>query len=61
MADTSLGTPEPLRDPDYTPPLYKAIPLGVQHLLAMFVSNVIPAIMWPGRQASASDLARPNP
>ena len=45
MADTSLGTPEQLRDPDYTPPLAKAIPLGVQHVLAMFVSNVTPAII----------------
>ena len=45
MADTSLGTPEQLRDPDYTPPLAKAIPLGIQHVLAMFVSNVTPAII----------------
>ncbi|MFN7002832.1 MAG: uracil-xanthine permease family protein [Roseinatronobacter sp.] len=48
MADTSLGTPAQLRDPDYTPPLYKAIPLGVQHVLAMFVSNVTPAIIVAG-------------
>ena len=45
MADTSLGTPEQLRDPDYTPPLHKAVPLGIQHVLAMFVSNVTPAII----------------
>ena len=45
MADTSLGTPEQLRDPDYTPPLAKAVPLGIQHVLAMFVSNVTPAII----------------
>ena len=48
MADTSLGTPEQLRDPDYTPPLAKAIPLGIQHVLAMFVSNVTPAIIVAG-------------
>ncbi len=48
MADTSLGTPEQLRDPDFMPPLYKAIPLGVQHVLAMFVSNVTPAIIVAG-------------
>jgi xanthine permease len=48
MADSSLGTPAQLRDPDYTPPLYKAIPLGVQHVLAMFVSNVTPAIIVAG-------------
>ncbi|MBC6442807.1 MAG: purine permease [Rhodobacteraceae bacterium] len=45
MADTSLGTPEQLRDPDYTPPLARAVPLGIQHVLAMFVSNVTPAII----------------
>ncbi len=45
MADTSLGTAEQLRDPNYTPPLSKAVPLGIQHVLAMFVSNVTPAII----------------
>jgi len=45
MADASIGTPEQLRDPNYTPPLVKAVPLGVQHVLAMFVSNVTPAII----------------
>lgn len=45
MADTSLGTAEQLRDPNYTPPLGKAVPLGIQHVLAMFVSNVTPAII----------------
>ncbi len=48
MADTSLGTAEQLRDPDYTPALYKAVPLGIQHVLAMFVSNVTPAIIISG-------------
>ena len=48
MADTSLGTPEQLRDPDYTPALAKAVPLGIQHVLAMFVSNVTPAIIVAG-------------
>ena len=48
MADTSLGTPDQLRDPNFTPPLYKAIPLGIQHVLAMFVSNVTPAIIIAG-------------
>lgn len=45
MSDASIGTPEQLRDPNYTPPLAKAIPLGIQHVLAMFVSNVTPAII----------------
>ncbi|SEA37861.1 uracil-xanthine permease family protein [Rubrimonas cliftonensis] len=48
MSTASLGTPEQLRDPDYTPPLAKAVPLGVQHVLAMFVSNVTPAIIVAG-------------
>lgn len=48
MADTSIGTPAELRDPNFTPPLTKAIPLGIQHVLAMFVSNVTPAIIVAG-------------
>ena len=48
MTDTSIGTPEQLRDPNYMPPLYKAVPLGIQHVLAMFVSNVTPAIIVAG-------------
>ncbi|WP_265518726.1 uracil-xanthine permease family protein [Nitratireductor luteus] len=37
-----------LRDPDYMPPLATAVPLGIQHVLAMFVSNVTPAIIVAG-------------
>ena len=48
MADSSLGTPAQLRDPNFTPPLARAIPLGIQHVLAMFVSNVTPAIIVAG-------------
>ncbi len=47
-ADTSIGTAEQLRDPNYTPPILKAVPLGIQHVLAMFVSNVTPAIIIAG-------------
>lgn len=47
-ASTGLGTAEQLRDPDYTPPLAAAVPLGIQHVLAMFVSNVTPAIIIAG-------------
>jgi NCS2 family nucleobase:cation symporter-2 len=36
---------ESLRDPNYLPPLHQSIPLGVQHVLAMFASNVTPAII----------------
>ncbi len=46
--DNSIGTPEQLRDPNYMPPIGKAIPLGIQHVLAMFVSNVTPAIIVAG-------------
>lgn len=48
MTDNSLGTPAQLRDVNYMPPIHKAIPLGVQHVLAMFVSNVTPAIIVAG-------------
>ncbi len=48
MSNASIGSPEQLRDPNYTPPLAKAIPLGIQHVLAMFVSNVTPAIIVAG-------------
>ena len=48
MTDHSIGTPEQMRDPNYTPALHRAIPLGIQHVLAMFVSNVTPAIIISG-------------
>ncbi len=48
MSDNTLGAPEDLRDPNYMPPLGQAIPLGIQHVLAMFVSNVTPAIIIAG-------------
>ena len=48
MTDASLGTPEQRRDPDFTPPLIHAVPLGIQHVLAMFVSNVTPVIIVAG-------------
>ncbi len=35
-------------DPNLTPPIHKAIPLGIQHVLAMFASNVTPAIIIAG-------------
>ncbi|MCX7568180.1 nucleobase:cation symporter-2 family protein [Sulfitobacter sp. F26169L] len=48
MTTNSIGTPEQLRDPNFTPALHRAIPLGIQHVLAMFVSNVTPAIIIAG-------------
>lgn len=48
MSNSSIGTPEQLRDPDYFPGFGRAVPLGIQHVLAMFVSNVTPAIIISG-------------
>ena len=45
---TSIGTPKQLADPNYTPPMVHAIPLGLQHIMAMFISNVTPAIIVAG-------------
>lgn len=46
--NSPIGSPEQLRDPNYTPPISVAIPLGIQHVLAMFISNVTPAIIIAG-------------
>ncbi|KHA50791.1 uracil-xanthine permease family protein [Sulfitobacter geojensis] len=35
-------------DPNQTPPLAQAVPLGIQHVLAMFASNVTPSIIVAG-------------
>ncbi|MCA0921374.1 uracil-xanthine permease family protein [Pseudooceanicola nanhaiensis] len=48
MVNTKLGTHEQLRDPNYMPPMIDAVPLGIQHVLAMFASNVTPAIIVAG-------------
>ncbi|TDH38333.1 purine permease [Pseudohoeflea suaedae] len=48
MTDATMGTAEQRRDPNFTPPLAQAVPLGIQHILAMFVSNVTPAIIIAG-------------
>jgi NCS2 family nucleobase:cation symporter-2 len=39
---------ERLRDPNYTPGITKLIPLGIQHVMAMFIANVTPAIIIAG-------------
>jgi len=46
MTDSTTGVD--LRDPNYMPPLGQAVPLGIQHVLAMFASNVTPAIIIAG-------------
>ncbi len=45
MTDSTNGL---FADPDATPPLAQAIPLGLQHVLAMFASNVTPSIIVAG-------------
>lgn len=45
MTDTNLGA---YSDPNTTPPLAQALPLGLQHVLAMFASNVTPSIIVAG-------------
>jgi NCS2 family nucleobase:cation symporter-2 len=54
-----IMTPEQARDPDYMPPLRIAIPLGVQHVLAMFISNLTPAIIVAG--AAGFGYGSPDP
>ncbi len=48
MTDSTVDLKQQLRDPNYTPPVAQAVPLGIQHVLAMFVSNVTPAIIVAG-------------
>ncbi len=47
MTDTVM-TRDHMRDPDYLPPMAQAVPLGLQHVLAMFASNVTPAFIIAG-------------
>ncbi len=44
MSNDKLSAAE-LRDPDSKPPLSQALPLALQHVLAMFVSNFTPSII----------------
>ena len=47
MATTKPSAAD-LRNPDYVPPMGDRIALGLQHVLAMFVSNFTPAIIIGG-------------
>lgn len=50
------STQNRLRDVNYLPPLRKAIPLGIQHVLAMFVSNAaVPLIIAGAAGLSGAD------
>lgn len=44
-----------LTNPDYTPPLKEAVPLGIQHVLAMFAGNVAVPIIVAEAAGLASD------
>ena len=48
MSEQSIGTTKQLKDPDYEVPMVPRIALGLQHVLAMFVSNVTPSIIIAG-------------
>ena len=45
MSDTAMGS---YSDPNITPPMGQAAPLGLQHVLAMFASNVTPSVIVAG-------------
>ena len=45
MSDLTTGA---YSDPNTTPPIAQAVPLGLQHVLAMFASNVTPSIIVAG-------------
>lgn len=57
-SSTASSMVEKLKDPNYTPPLAQAIPLGIQHVLAMFIANVTPAIILAG--AAGFGFGSPN-
>ena len=48
MANLGNVSAEDLKNPDYVPPMGAGITLGLQHVLAMFVSNFTPAIIIGG-------------
>ena len=48
MTNTKIGTAEQLKDPNHEVPLGPRTALGVQHVLAMFASNVTPSIIIAG-------------
>ena len=48
MTNAKIGTSEQLKDPNHEIPLGPRTALGVQHVLAMFASNVTPSIIIAG-------------
>lgn len=59
MALPGAVTRDEARDPDFFPGFGLAIPLGVQHVLAMFVSNLTPPIIIAG--AAGFGFGSPDP
>ena len=47
-------------DANNTPPLAQAVPLGLQHVLAMFASNVTPSVIVSGAAGLAFGGAEPR-
>jgi NCS2 family nucleobase:cation symporter-2 len=56
---TATISAEQARDPDYFPGLAMAVPLGIQHILAMFISNLTPPIIVAG--AAGFGFGSPDP
>ncbi len=48
MTNAKIGTSEQLKDPNHEIPLGPRTALGIQHVLAMFASNVTPSIIIAG-------------
>ena len=48
MTNRKIGTSEQLKDPNHEIPLGPRTALGIQHVLAMFASNVTPSIIIAG-------------
>ncbi|WP_438995831.1 uracil-xanthine permease family protein [Candidatus Puniceispirillum sp.] len=48
MSNNQIGNSEQLQDPNYEIPMGPRVALGLQHVLAMFASNVTPSIIIAG-------------
>ncbi|MBT6121953.1 MAG: purine permease [Candidatus Puniceispirillum sp.] len=48
MENDQIGSTEQLKNPDYEVPMGPRVALGLQHVLAMFASNVTPSIIIAG-------------
>jgi NCS2 family nucleobase:cation symporter-2 len=48
MGNDQIGSSEQLKDPDFEVPMGARVALGLQHVLAMFASNVTPSIIIAG-------------